>query len=753
MHADWSHESEKLDAVLRFIAEELAAKTGKSDAYKREMRAINKSMWEEVGGLSGHATFDATPAFMQEIGFLKRNAADASKTRKEIAMLERQFRSPYFCRIDFREEGYGAESFYIGVYGLQRHAAGEIVVYDWRAPLSSMFYDYEPGPARYECPSGHVAGELLLKRQYRIENGTLVLMFDSTLAVGDSILQDILAGSADNRMKTIVSTIQKEQNRAIRCEGKRVLAVQGPAGSGKTSIALHRAAYLLYRHKDSLNAGNICLFTPSGIFADYISSILPELGEDDIPGRTITGLVKDALYLSEKDGKRGTVRKRETTREYETYAEMMEWQLAHNYPEYRCIRLEGIRFKASRRFAAILEKFIDKIESDIIRFEDVIFDDTVFVSRSELEELFHVTYRHMPIIKRLARMELLLPERISKYVGIKRKVKEEELADSGEYVNAGEIKARSRMFVAGEMEETRDRIKSMLSIDVVSLYRMLFNDPAILASCGGTLSEKARIATAEALEHGVLHYEDQAPVLYLMLLLGMTGVDEETRHVIIDEAQDYSEFTYLLFSKLYPGCGITLLGDSCQNINPACGIGDLRSAGELSAPGDFEYVKLEKSYRSTVEIMDFASRIMKPEALPFGRHGDTPRVIVSGSLGEVCKSAADSINDAKENGCRSVAVICRTSYDCRRIHDDLSEHLPVTLVASGDVDMPKGIAVIPSYLAKGLEFDAVIALMLSKEDYLHDERQLLYTVCTRALHRLYVCGMGTNAAMLLMNGH
>ena len=270
MHPDWENEVNRLDTIRRMIEGELVKKMGSTLEYKEKMRKINKEMWEEVGALSGLSTLDATPTFLQEIGLLKQNMAEAAKNSKEVRMLERQYNSPYFARIDFREDNRNIENIYIGIYGF--HAGtGEIFIYDWRAPISSMFYDFEPGRALYECPSGSIEGELTLKRQFRIEKSQLLLMFDSALAIQDNILQDILAQNANNRMKTIVSTIQKEQNRVIRYEGKRVLVVQGPAGGGKTSIALHRAAYLLYHHRKSIQSNNIRLFTPNGTFAKYIS--------------------------------------------------------------------------------------------------------------------------------------------------------------------------------------------------------------------------------------------------------------------------------------------------------------------------------------------------------------------------------------------------------------------------------------------------------------------------------------------------
>ncbi|MEN6312732.1 MAG: RNA polymerase recycling motor HelD [Clostridiaceae bacterium] len=731
MHYDWDNEIKWLEYVEQVIMDEVEIRTGKNVNYTSVMRTINKEMWEEVGPLSGQSTFFRIPAFLQEINLLKNNSKSIALNNIEIKKLEKQISSPYFGRVDFKEADCPVESIYIGIYGLRKSDNNEIIIYDWRAPVSSIFYDYEPGTASYKCPAGFIEGEMVLKRQYRIENGRLLLMFDSSAAIEDHILQDILAGSADTRMKTIVNTIQREQNHAIRCDNRRVLSIQGAAGSGKTSIALHRAAYLLYRDRNSIKAENIRLFTPSGIFAQYISNILPELGEDEIPCSTLTGLVQGVLG--------------DTCKKYETYPEMMEWQLLHKNQYESDNRMECMGFKASQTFTSILENYAKYFENEIIHFDDIIAGNTLLASKKELTELFYSSYLHMPVAKRLSRMELHIMKKVNEYVRNRRQEKTLELADSGEHVDGTEMKISSRLIVAGEMESTMKKIKSMLSINIANAYINLFKDPSVLNACAvnsyGTVSDKLCKSTVEALENEVLLYEDQSPMLYLMLLLGMLDDDSEVKHLMIDEAQDYSYITYKLFSKIYPECGITLLGDACQNINPANGIGNLKLAGELLDSNSLEYIELEKSYRSTIEIMNFASQVYPAKATPFGRHGRTPEIMKSATMEGVCDLITNCTNDAKEDNFASIAVICRTTDSCHRVFQKLDGNMPVTLVKSGDDELQKGIVVIPSYLAKGLEFDAVIAAVLSADEYASGEDQLFYTVCTRALHRLDVCSV------------
>ncbi|HOJ12293.1 MAG TPA: AAA family ATPase [Clostridiales bacterium] len=727
MHPDWENEVRRLEIVKRIIGSELLERTRNSDEYRKQMRLINKEMWEGAGALSGLSTLDETPTFIQDIALLKRNISEQSENSRKVKMLERQINSPYFGRFDFREDNWDTESFYIGIYGLRRADTGEILIYDWRAPVSSMFYDYEPGRALYECPSGYIEGELVLKRQYRIEEGRLILMFDSNVAIEDNILQDILAGSSNNRMKTIVSTIQREQNRAIRYEGKRVIAVQGPAGSGKTSIALHRAAYLLYRYRDNLKAENISLFTPNGAFSKYISTVLPELGEDDLHCITLVELAQDVL---------GNLFKK-----YESYAEMMEWQLTRKCSDELSSRWESMHFKTSKQFATVLERFAETFENSIMQFDEIRDGDIVFADKEELEELFHNSYHHMPLTKRLSRMELVVTTRIKEYEKQRRQEIREELANSTEYISNSEIKVLSRRKVTRELEKVKNDVVNMLSINIASLYCMLFEDFAVWNSCGGTLSDETRRNTVNTLKGGILYYEDQAPILYLMVLLGMIDPGKEIKHVIIDEAQDYSEVAFKLFSQLYSHCTVTLLGDLNQNINPVSGIGNLRSAGELTDTKNFEYIELDKSYRSTVEIMEFASRIISSKTIPFGRSGKVPEIVTAETMKAVCNLIIGYVNGIKDKKFRSIAIICRTLSGCHQVYKYLKKELSANLITNGDNEIPSGIIVIPSYLTKGLEFDIVIAVVLSADEYMFNEEQLFYTVCTRALHRLEIFGV------------
>jgi len=708
----------RIKAVKEIIAEELVDRIKKSDELQSYMRSINKEMWDESGGL-GYDVLELT-TYMQYISLLKQNVSDISENKKRILMLERQYKSPYFCRIDFKEDGYETESFYIGIYGFRKANTIETLIYDWRAPISSLFYDYELGPASYKCPSGNIEGELLLKRQFRIENGELKLMFDSNIAIEDDILQDILAQNTDSRMKTIVSTIQKEQNSAIRYDGKKVLVVSGPAGSGKTSIALHRAAYLLYRHRNNLKAENIVLFAPNEAFTDYISNVLPELGEENIKYHTFTTLVM--RILGNKFIK------------YESYDEYMEAILLGKSSAQKDKRLNIIRFKASKEFVNIIEKYVYELEHAYYVFRDISVSDQLFADKNELEKLYHVDFSDMPIAKRLAQINFMIKSRINDYEPHRQKQIEKSLEINSDY-GSSERKAISRIKVTRELESCRKDIDEICSLDIVSLYKNLFSDYMVKNMDSDSMPSDIVKFTLEALDDGLLLYEDQAPMLYMMSLLGMIEPDKKTKHVIIDEAQDYSEAMYKFLFHMYSGSNMAILGDPRQNINSYGSIGDLRELNNI-LNNDLDFLSLSKSYRSTQEISEFASHIIKSDYEFFGRHGMEPTIISSNTLDELAKSVTDYLNNIQSDDFNRIAVICRSAKDCRQIYDKIKDDLDAELITESNEQIPSGIIIIPSYLTKGLEFDLVAVVISSIDDYTFDEDTLLYTVCTRALHRL-----------------
>lgn len=723
MHSDWNFELKNLETVNKAISDELQDRIKNNDNFKSEMRTINKEMWENAGALAGHSTMEESPTFIQDIAILKQKIINSKENKKRIYMLEKQSSTPYFCRIDFKEDDYIEEKIYIGIYGLRIADTGEILVYDWRAPISSIFYDYEPGRVSYNSPSGVIEGDLFQKRQYRIESGRLIFMFDSSIAIEDDILQEILAKNSNNKMKTIVSTIQREQNHVIRYEGKRVMLVQGPAGSGKTSIALHRAAYLLYRFRDTIKAENILLYTPNSAFIEYISSVLPELGEEELKCTTLVDFTKN--ILGNKINK------------YESYSEMMEWKLTQNLLGKNDNRLELIKFKATKEFVDILDKFITIYENKILNFKTIKRGEKIFFTKEDIDELFYKTLKQMPVYKRLFRIKKMIMKRIGEYEKQIIDDMAKELSNDSQYISNSERKAVSRSRVKKDMIEIINDIDKMFSIDILEVYIILFKEADKWDLFNGLISKEVLNKTVKSIENRILFYEDQAPIVYLMSSLGMIDIDRNVKHVIIDEAQDYSIVAFKFFSNIYRNSNITILGDVNQNINPLSGIGNLDLAGEIVDENNFEYIKLNKSYRSTLEIMNFASKIISSKTIAYGRKGKSPNIIIENKIKDLCDNFIKLIREIKEEY-KTIAVICRTLSDCNKIYDYIESDMNISFVKSGEDEILEGINIIPSYLSKGMEFDAVIVTILSEDDYMNDEDQLLYTVLTRALHRLEI---------------
>jgi DNA helicase-2/ATP-dependent DNA helicase PcrA len=609
-----------------------------------------------------------------------------------------------------------------------------------------MFYDAEVGHSLYMCPIGVIEGNMLLKRQYRIENGKMVFMFDSSVKIDDEVLQEILGKSADDRMKTIVTSIQKEQNKVIRDDKHRHLMVLGPAGSGKTSIALHRAAYLLYRHKDTLNAKSIVIFSPNQVFNDYISSVLPKLGEENINQTTF---MEYAARILEED------------LNLEDFNDQMEYLVAEDRGREYDTRLKGINFKASLDFLALIRNYESLFEKECIIFEDIFFNDKTVISKEELQSLFQKEYTYLPVVKRLMKIRqrvLFLMEPLEKE---RLKEIEEELANGDGQTARNEIKARSRLNVFEEFRPAREKLKAMTSLDIYDAYCRLYSDDTLFdnASQGIQLPcgiDEIRSWTFDRLQTRSIAYEDVAPLLYLNGEWGSIPDMSYIKHVIIDEAQDYTPIQYEIIKRLFPESSMTALGDLSQAVNPAGDLFHYETVKEILGTKSTAFIELGRSYRSTAEITLFARKILRYE-IESGyvqREGEKPDVVQVNGKTELARTAAGDIKALKCQGCNSIALICKTSRQSRECFRQIKDMLLLSginprLVTKDDTEFSSGVVVIPSYLSKGLEFDAVLVWDAGEGNYRNEEeRKLLYTICTRALHKLVVYYTGKLSPLL-----
>ncbi|MFL0247713.1 RNA polymerase recycling motor HelD [Candidatus Clostridium stratigraminis] len=723
---EWKQENEWLQKVLLEAQKQLDEKVYYKDRFKKEGIETQRELWQELGSVSITNGMEQIVEFMSFIDRMKMEKRKHEVTRRFQEKYERIVQSPYFGRINFHEEGdEKAEKYYIGISNLVNDNL-DFLVYDWRAPASSMFYDYEIGKASYKCPEGIIDGELVLKRQYKINKGEIKYMFDSNLKIDDEILQEILGKSTDSKMKAIVTTIQREQNKVIRNEEYNNLIVQGPAGSGKTSIALHRIAYLLYKHREEITAENIVIFSPNEIFNDYISNVLPQLGEDNIYQTTFKEYMHKSLG--------GSFIK-------ENYTDLMEYILSSKKSESYERRMINIKYKASFEFLTKLKNYIAYIDKKDRAFVDIVFKDKIIVSAKDLKELYYKDYINLPLKRRLNKLKERILFLLKPYE--KERVKEiyEEFWNTGSYIEEREVTEKSITLVHEEMKDIYDKINSITHFNLIDIYKKLFKD----------LKPEIRDYTLDSLSSHLLNYEDQSPLLYLKVALGDLPRTSEIKYVIIDEAQDYTPLQYEIFHLLFKGASITMLGDLNQSINPFMNIGDYSNIEHILPITNTCIINLTKSYRSTMEITEFSRRILNKEVTEdyVERSGDKPLILGFSDEKSIKERILKDIKTYKAEGYKSIGIITRTIKEANELFSFLKDKEEVKCITKEDDEYINDALVIPSFLAKGLEFDIVLIYNAGNENYCgEEERLLLYTACTRALHKLHVYYSGELTPLL-----
>ena len=587
---------------------------------------------------------------------------------------------PYFGRIDFLEKKENSKvmPIYIGIHTFYDPESRATLIHDWRAPVSSMFYDHELGEAGYRSPSGEIKGVISLKRQYRIRGGKMEFMIESALTVHDDILQKELSSNADDKMKNIVATIQREQNRIIRNEDIRTLIIQGVAGSGKTSIALHRIAYLLYTFRDSISSKDILIISPNKVFSDYISNVLPELGEETVPETSMEQILSGVLEHKYK---------------YQTYFGLVNELLEK--PSSSLI--DRIAYKASFGFISELDKFILHIENTYFKAADVKLTKYITIPAPFIEEQY-LRFNRYPIRRRFDAMaEYMLDMLKIPYTFT--------VTTTGRNL----LKKEIRLMFAGNND--------------IQVYKDFFkwtNNPGMFKMRKGH----------------TLEYSDLAPLAYLHLALEGNGNQPfRVKHLLIDEMQDYSPIQYKVIQKLFP-CRKTVLGDAGQSVNPYGSSTAETIQKSLTAS---EIMKLCKSYRSTFEITDFAQKIHpNAELEPVARHGEKPQILQFGSAVEELSGIMGLISTYRKSGYKSLGIICKTEQQARKMADMLKSYAnDISFLSSQSSAFVQGIVITSAHMAKGLEFDEVIIPQTDERNYRSEiDKSMLYVAVTRAMHRL-----------------
>lgn len=587
---------------------------------------------------------------------------------------------PYFGRIDFLEKKENSKvmPIYIGIHTFYDPESRATLIHDWRAPVSSMFYDHELGEAGYRSPSGEIKGVISLKRQYRIRGGKMEFMIESALTVHDDILQKELSSNADDKMKNIVATIQREQNRIIRNEDIRTLIIQGVAGSGKTSIALHRIAYLLYTFRDSISSKDILIISPNKVFSDYISNVLPELGEETVPETSMEQILSGVLEHKYK---------------YQTYFGLVNELLEK--PSSSLI--DRIAYKASFGFISELDKFILHIENTYFKAADVKLTKYITIPAPFIEEQY-LRFNRYPIRRRFDAMADYMLDML-------------KIQYAFTVTTAGRnlLKKEIRLMFAGNND--------------IQVYKDFFkwtNNPGMFKMRKGH----------------TLEYSDLAPLAYLHLALEGNGNQPfRVKHLLIDEMQDYSPIQYKVIQKLFP-CRKTVLGDAGQSVNPYGSSTAETIQKSLTAS---EIMKLCKSYRSTFEITDFAQKIHpNAELEPVAQHGEKPQILQFGSAVEELSGIMGLISTYRKSGYKSLGIICKTEQQARKMADMLKSYAnDISFLSSQSSAFVQGIVITSAHMAKGLEFDEVIIPQTDERNYRSEiDKSMLYVAVTRAMHRL-----------------
>ena len=708
------------------------------DAEIREMETLTGAKAGEVMDVRMRETEDV----QEEVAVqLFRNQLD------RLRQLNMSAGQAYFARLDFLPEDGTAGTWYLGRWGVLSSKDLKVAVVDWRSPIANLYYSGQIGKMDYEAPDGKVRGELTLKRMLTVKDRELTALFDSGIVSQESYLQSVLGSVSTDRLKEIVTTIQAEQNCVIRTGLHRDLMVQGAAGSGKTTIALHRIAYLLYTYREVLHPENMMILAPNPLFLSYISQVLPDLGVERVIQTTFEGWCRSCA------GKRIPPVLRDA---------LLEDNLRTS-PEKRSRTGATVRRKGSLKHMHELSGYLDRLQHCMIPAEGFMIGKYVLMDRAEAENVFLIQLQYFPLTKRIDELKKYIRKRAD---GLSAKLKETYAAMTEDKLNRLLTllpDGNERREKAKRLFESRDRRFGEIDERITSYLSHFAELFPALDLCGvyegflSSLDDHELLAeTMNYLRTGRLRQEDlPAAAMICKALYGLKI--RPMKHIVIDECQDCSPFMIALLREANPAATFTLVGDLCQGIHADEGI---RSWNEWADPvfsGRADMAQLTVSYRNTTEIMTFAQKISAHypiegvlPARPVLRHGEEPVIIRTDNEGERIKQITEQIRIWQTEGYHSVALIEKTADQAAALYRVLKKTTDVRLMTEKDTDYSGGILVIPSALVKGMEFDCVAVCDASENAFPEDEFlcRVLYVAATRALHRLRIWCAGKPSPML-----
>lgn len=642
---------------------------------------------------------------------------ESSRQRLRIANQE-----PYFGRLDFQEEGHVQPTpIYIGKVGASNEETQQPIVIDWRAPVASMFYSFTGGEdaAFYDSSEGRVEGIVYLKRNIAIRKQTLERVVDTyvrgseDLSLADDFLLYRLGENKDNKLKDIVSTIQAEQNDIIRAEKNVPLIIQGVAGSGKTTIALHRLAFLIYQFHEQLSAEKMIVFAPNSIFLDYISSVLPELGVGDIHQTTFQDWALQTLE--------NIVSVQNTDKQL---------QQAFSIHKDKDEIMAG-KVKGSIKFQIFIKQSLSNYEESIVPTKDFEPWDHSVLQGTIIRQWFETEYKHYPVGKRRER----IVARMKRWIELELKM----IADPN----------KKKQLKKQATQRLNSYLKSWPKVNALSFYSMVMKQEDILSVLPAELVKE----TAKNCRRKEVALEDLAPLIYIHHYLDGITLGQKFHHVVIDEAQDFSPFQLSILKEITLGNSFTILGDLSQAIHEYQGIDDWQQFQDVF-DHHAQYFELTRSYRSTKEIISFANEVIQNAKIPVGlanpvfRSGESVKMI---STNDPFQSVLSTVKTMQEQQVKTIAIVGRTEEECREIYDKLTEAgIPTNIIEAKQSKYEGGISVVPVYLAKGLEFDAVLLIDVDEDHYKQTKQdaKLLYVGCTRALHDLRIFYSGTCSPLI-----
>ena len=620
---------------------------------------------------------------------------------KRLLELVKLKEAPYFGKIGFIEDGI-LEEIYIGRYGLNQDHSFEPVIVDWRAPVASLFYKGMLGKTSYNTPLGEVDVEIASRRQLIIKKSKLEGYFDSDLNIQDEILQLVLSSKSGEKLKDIVTTIQKEQDEIIRADRNKVVVVNGVAGSGKTTIALHRVAYLLYNFRKQLE-NKVLILGPNDIFMDYISEVLPNLGETAVSNETFSSYAYKEIGLNE------------LIKSQTLYLE----EVINGNEEL----IKEVKYKSSEEFIDQLDKKVKDIENNYFKIRSVTFMKEEIVSEEEIKELFNKYYEYMPIFKRSQKIKRVLISKIKdrrdeevRKINLRAKEEREKLTEEELRIQENNIEYRRRLAIRdiiSEVMKSKDEISSWIENEsVVDIYK-------------------------DFMKVNELSYLDLAGILYLMIKLEGKKSSTEIKHIVIDEAQDFNMLQFIVL-KEFTGCrSYTIVGDANQSLIRAEEVPAMLRLNELF-DDLYQLFELNKSYRSTYQIMEYANKFLDENSVvPFVRKGEFDVLETSvpkDDKEDLIEVLLNLLQDYEEEEYENVAIITKDKNDLEIIAPELKKHTNIIAFKNEDIIYKGGKVIIPSYFAKGLEFDAAIIVNFDKDT----DNLIKYIMATRALHRLSV---------------